>query len=81
MVSQVVLFQPSQKGFHRQCRLWVSPCMVPQLIANDGVVSKWFPMKEMVKFFYMFSTILAVSRYFMRASNMAWSMEPNAFQN
>ena len=58
-------------------RYWlrVSPCMVPQLISIEIVIPKWSPMKDVVEFLYMFSTISTVSRgkpmSSMRASNLA----------
>ena len=63
--------------------LKVSPCMVPQLISIGGVIPKSFPVKDVVKFWYIFSTISTASRgksrSSMRANGLAWLMKPKAF--
>ena len=57
----------------------VSPCMVPRLVVIGGVVPKWFPVKVVMKFLYLFPTISIASRgnpkSSIMASSRAWSMK------
>ena len=48
--------------------LRVSPCMVPRLISIMGIDSKWFPVKDVVEFLYMFPTISIASMRYSRSS-------------
>lgn len=58
--------------------------MVFMLIVIGGFVPMWLPVKDVVEFFYMFPSISTASkgkpRSSMRASSLAWSMEPKAFR-
>ena len=62
----------------------MSLCMVPRLISIGGIVPKWFPVKDVIKFLYISPMILTTSRgkpkSFMRVRNLAWSMEPKALR-
>ena len=64
--------------------LRVPPYIVPRLISIGGVEPKWFLVKEMVEFLYILPTMLIVSigypRSSMRASSIAWSMDPKALR-